>query len=120
MTRVILAAPQGWPQNHPPKSTTMFTALVAYLAQFEAACPEHDWQGWHIRPVASGNNRLFRAIRVADDWAVKFFIRDERDRARREFDALSLMAPAEPGLAPLPIHLDHDRHAQAVVVQTWI
>ena len=61
----MLAAAQGWPQNHPLKST-MFTALVAYLAQFEAACPEHEWQDWHIRPVASGNNRLFRATRDAD------------------------------------------------------
>jgi aminoglycoside phosphotransferase (APT) family kinase protein len=98
----------------------MFTALVAHLAQFEAACPEHEWQDWHISPIASGNNRLFRATRDADDWAVKFMIRDDRDRARREFDALSLMERGAPGLAPRPLYLDLDSYSQSVVVQTWL
>ncbi len=84
-----------------------------------AESAEHTWQGWQVRAMRSGNNRLWRVTRGTDDWVVKLTIRDERDRARREFDALSLMAQAAPGSAPDPIYLDPDTYAQGVVVQAW-
>lgn len=100
--------------------------LLAHLAgAAETADPPAPdawhWQGWHIRPVSGGmNNRLLRATGPAGDFAIKFTIRDERDRAGREWTALSLLAQAAPGLAPRPVLLDRHSHPQPVIVQEWL
>ena len=51
---------------------------------------------------------------------VKFTIRDDHDRAGREYAALSAMRGVWPTLAPEPVLLDRDSYAQPVVVQTQI
>src|SRR5262245_16109768 len=94
--------------------------LVEELARPQAPYPDYEWQGWDIRPIASGNNRLFRATRDDYDWAIKFMIRDPRNRAQREFSALTLIDRLGTQVGPRPLYLDQDRYQQAVVVQTWI
>ena len=98
----------------------MDTAILDYLAGLHPPYLEHTWQRWLVRPVNSGNNRLYRVTRGPDDWAIKFTIRDDRDRARREFDALSLLENLGASVAPRPVYLDLDRYEQSVVVQTWL
>jgi hypothetical protein len=75
-------------------------AIVDYLAGLRSPAVEHVWNEWCVRPVASGNNRLYRVTHGAGDWAAKFTIRDERERARREFSArrlgLALSLPKTP------------------------
>jgi thiamine kinase-like enzyme len=95
-------------------------ALIEQLAGLQSPYSDYEWQGWHIRPIASGNNLLFRARRDSDDWAVKFLIRDQRNRAQREFCALSLIDGLSSRVGPRPVYVDHDRYHHAVVVQTWI
>ena len=94
--------------------------LIEQLASQAAPYQEYEWQGWHIRPIASGNNLLFRARRAGDDWAVKLMIRDQRNRAQREFGALALIAGLGSPVGPRPVFTDLDRYQHAVVVQTWI
>src|SRR5713226_9705675 len=94
--------------------------LLDYLAGAQPLSTEHNWQQWRIRPAPSGNNRLFRASCPGADWVVKFAIRDDRDRARREFNALTLLEHCAPGVAPQPIYCDPKRYEQPVVVQTWV
>ena len=52
-----------------------------------------QWQDWHIHPVSGGmNGRVFRASGLADDVSVEFVVRDQRDRAGREWAALTMLA----------------------------
>jgi aminoglycoside phosphotransferase (APT) family kinase protein len=94
--------------------------LVDYLAGGELREGEHAWQGWQIRPIRSGNNRLYRATGPGGDWAVKLTIRDDRDRARREFNSLTLLDRLGAAVAPRPIFCDPDHAGQPAVVQTWV
>src|SRR5262245_13542908 len=96
------------------------TALIEQLACLQAPYSEYDWQEWRIRPIASGNNLFFRASRAGDNWAVKFMIRDQRNRAQREFSALSLLNDLGLPIGPRPVYVDHDNYPHAVVVQTWV
>ena len=76
-----------------------------------------QWQDWTIVRIDGGmNNRLFRATGPTGDVAVKFTIRDARDRAGREWAALEFLAENSADLAPLPLLLDRDRHAHQVIV----
>ncbi len=94
-------------------------ALLDYLAGSDR--PEEIWHGWHIGQVTGGaNNLLFRACGDSGDFAIKFTIRDERDRANREYGALCALKEAGGALAPEPILLDTDSYPQPVVVQTWL
>jgi aminoglycoside phosphotransferase (APT) family kinase protein len=47
-------------------------------------------------------------------------MRDERDRAGREYGALQALAQAGLDLAPKALLLDRDSYPQPVVVQTWL
>jgi hypothetical protein len=88
-----------------------------------ATVPHSDaeWRQWRIARVAGGaNNLLYRATDGQCDLAVKFTIRDERDRAGREYAALLALQRAGLALAPAPLYLDRDRYSQPVVVQTWL
>src|SRR3954469_9309531 len=97
-----------------------FLPLLDHLGR-SALPADGAWREWRITRVAgAGNNLLFRATSSTHDLAIKFTIRDARDRAGREYT--SLLAPQRGGLpiAPAPLWLDRDRYAQPVVVQTWL
>jgi aminoglycoside phosphotransferase (APT) family kinase protein len=79
------------------------------------------WKDWHITPVAGGqNNLLYRATYPLGDLSIKFTVRDERDRAGREYGALLALHQAGLPIAPRPILLDRTSYPQPVVVQTWL
>lgn len=93
--------------------------LLDHLAV--APADRGDWAGWRLARVAGGaNNLVYRATGEAADLAIKFTIRDERDRAGREFTALSVLWDAGLRLAPRPLLLERERYAQPVVVQSWL
>ena len=99
---------------------TPFLALLDHLGT-TAPADNGEWRDWHIIRVAgAGNNLLFRATGVAHDLAIKFTIRDQRDRAGREYAALLALRQAGLMIAPQPLWLDRDRYAQPVVVQSWL
>ena len=59
----------------------IFLPLLQYL---EAVVPAsaHVWAEWTITPITGGaNNLLYRVTNGQDDYAVKFTVRDERNRA---------------------------------------
>ncbi len=95
-------------------------ALIEQLAHLPAPYVAHEWRGWQIRPIISGNNLLFRATRDHADLAIKLMIRDDRNRAQREFSALTLLESLGSPVAPRPIFLDLDSYKHAVVAQTWV
>jgi hypothetical protein len=93
--------------------------LVDYLAAGGAQAGE--WRGWRITRVAgAGNNLLYRATGDRHDLAIKFTIRDDRDRAGREYHALLALEQVGLAIAPAPLWLERERYAQPVVVQTWL
>jgi aminoglycoside phosphotransferase (APT) family kinase protein len=85
-----------------------------------------EWRGWRITRIGGGwCNLLYRAIAadssgVSCDVAVKFTMRDGRDRAGHEFGALRALREAGLDLAPRALLLDRESYAQPVVVQTWL
>jgi thiamine kinase-like enzyme len=98
-------------------------SLIALLDHVAAAgpCADQVWRDWQIMRVAgAGNNLLYRATRDRLDLAIKFTIRDERDRAGREYAALLALQQAGLEIAPAPLWLDRERYAQPVVVQSWL
>jgi thiamine kinase-like enzyme len=96
------------------------TALIERLVYLPTPYVAHEWRGWRISPVTSGNNLLFRATRDSADLAIKLMIRDERNRAQRECSALTLLESLGSPVAPKPIFLDLDSYKHAVVAQTWV
>ena len=98
----------------------MLRPLLDYLARAERRA-DGRWDIWRIANIDGGrNNRLYRASCDLGDLVVKFTIRDDRDRAGREFGALTALRQAGLELAPVPLLLDCDRYALPVVVQTWL
>jgi aminoglycoside phosphotransferase (APT) family kinase protein len=94
--------------------------LLDYLGN-GARPADGRWKDWHIAPVAGGqNNLLYRATYSLGDLSIKFTLRDERDRAGREYGALLALHQACLPIAPRPILLDRTSYPQPVVVQTWI
>jgi aminoglycoside phosphotransferase (APT) family kinase protein len=80
-----------------------------------------EWQAWQIRSIVGGaNNLLYRATSSHADLAIKFTIRDARDRAGREYAALCALERAHLNVAPKHVLLDRSSYPQPVVVQTWI
>jgi aminoglycoside phosphotransferase (APT) family kinase protein len=95
-------------------------ALLDHL-NADATVPSHTWREWSITPISGGaNNLLYRATSPSDDLAIKFTVRDDRDRAGREFAALSALHRAGLHIAPQAVWLDQHRYRQPVVVQTWL
>ncbi len=79
------------------------------------------WEGGRVTRIGGGwNNLLYRVTSCSGDLAVKFCIRDERDRAGREYQALLALRQAGLSVAPEPLLLDRERYAKPVVVQTWL
>jgi len=102
-------------QHKPP-----FLPLLDHLGR-SAPRADHDWRDWHVTRVAgAGNNLLYRATSATHDLAIKFTIRDERDRAGREYAALLALQQAGLAIAPQPLWLDRDSYTQPVVVQSWL
>ena len=94
--------------------------LLDYLARAERRA-DGKWNIWQITNINGGrNNRLYRASCTLGDLVVKFAIRDERDRAGREFGALTALRQAGLKIAPAPLLLDCERYPLPVVVQTWL
>lgn len=80
-----------------------------------------DWGQWQISPIAGGaNNRVYRASSEDHDLAIKFTIAGERDRAGREYAALTALRTAGLFVAPEAILLDRTTWSQPAVVQTWV
>jgi hypothetical protein len=94
-------------------------ALLAHLSVTNGEA--HRWRAWQIVPVAGGaNNRLQRATTTGADLAIKWMLRDERDRAGREYAALAALQSLGLDLAPSPLLLDRTSYPLPVVVQTWL
>jgi hypothetical protein len=103
-----------------PEREHLIRPLLDHLASGDHQTHE-QWQGWHIARITGGqNNLLYRASGPVGDLAVKFTMRDWRDRAGREYNALSALHQTGLSVAPQPILLDRYRYAQPVVVQTWL
>lgn len=96
-------------------------ALTDHLAAAGPAQKAWTWQSWQIERIEQGmNNRLFRVQGEGGEYAVKFTIRDRRDRAGREWWAMHGLQAAGLAVAPQPVLLVRHRHAQPVVVQSWL
>jgi thiamine kinase-like enzyme len=83
---------------------------------------EIDYDYFACKKIGGGlNNIVYHCLSSYGDIAVKWTVRDERDRAGREFVALSLLQEQHPNmrLAPIPIFLERDRYPLPVVVQSW-
>jgi hypothetical protein len=69
-------------------SEKLLYPLLDYLAQGHRPA-DNRWQNWQISQISGGANNLpYRASSPDGDFAVKFTIRDRRDRAGREYGAL--------------------------------
>lgn len=104
----------------PGQAAAVLRPVLDYLANHS---PERksEWDGWRISRVAGGtNNLIYRATGPAGDLAVKFTLRDRRDRAGREYNALLALDQAGLEIAPRPLCLDRRSYPQPVVVQTWM
>lgn len=87
-------------------------------AQPDATFAWHDWTADRI--TGGGNNLLYRADRGGDSFAVKFTTPGPRERAEREYDALTLLERHGHRLAPAPILFDRQAYRWPVVVQRWV
>ena len=84
--------------------------LLDHLAHVERPS-EQQWRTWSIGQVHGGaNNLLFRATRDDVDLAVKFTLRDARNRAGREFAALHALRQLVVAVAPEPVCLEQQRY----------
>jgi hypothetical protein len=102
----------------------LFHPLLRHLSNhlLDEAYPLNSyWQRWQIRRILGGaNNLLYWVAGQPGEFAVKFTIRDARDRAGREYQTLLALHQQGLNIAPLPILLDRDNFTQPVVVQTWL
>lgn len=99
---------------------TMLRPVLVHLARSRPVAPEL-WQDWGLSRVVGGaNNLLYRVTGDAGDFAVKFCIRDSRDRAGREYNALCVLAQAGLSIAPEPVLLDQQSYPAPLVVQSWL
>lgn len=112
-------APPSLPRQGRELGGEGIVSLLDYLAADRP--DEHEWRGWRVARVGGGmNNLLFRATRGERDLAIKWTIRDERDRAGREYAALAALREAGLEIAPAPLLIERDRYPQPVVVQSWL
>ena len=79
------------------------------------------WNDSTIARIDGGaNNLLYRVLHEGNDIACKFTIRDKRNRARREYAALSAIQARGVDISPSALWLDETSYSQPVVLQTWI
>ncbi len=82
---------------------------------------QETWNDSTIESIDGGvNNLVYRVKHKGYDFACKFTIRDERNRARREFVALRALREEGLEIAPAALWLDENTYSQPVVLQTWI
>jgi Ser/Thr protein kinase RdoA (MazF antagonist) len=94
--------------------------LLARLSQPDLPS-DLAWRDWRIQRIGGGrNNLLYHANGPGGDFAVKFTIRDKRDRAGREYAGLRALRAAGLAIAPEPVLLDRKSYSQPVIVQTWL
>lgn len=106
--------------NLPPEHEQQLRLLCDHLDNPDQQ-NDDSWQDWQItRPDGGANNQLFRVKYAFGDFVIKFTIQDERNRAEREFQALSAIKQAGLKISPLPVFLDKTSYRQPVMVQTWI
>ncbi len=97
-----------------------FLPLLHHLNTTPISTPA-QWQDWHLTPILGGaNNLLYRATRGEEDYAIKFTVRDSRNRAGREYAALRALEQAGLNIAPRAVWFAPDQFRQPVVVQTWL
>jgi aminoglycoside phosphotransferase (APT) family kinase protein len=103
--------------------------LAPLLDYFAVTLPETttSWERWQIAPIRGGaNNLLYHVCRddehgdYGDPLAVKFCIRDARDRAGREYAALLALQQAGLAIAPRPVLLEQTAYPHPLIVQTWL
>ncbi|MBX3081298.1 MAG: aminoglycoside phosphotransferase family protein [Anaerolineae bacterium] len=98
----------------------MLRTLLDHLADRKPTQADQQ-AGYCIQPLVGGhNNLLYRATNHDHDLVVKFTIRDTRDRAGREFEALTALQEAGLSIAPVPIYMDRDGYALPVIVQSYL
>jgi thiamine kinase-like enzyme len=108
---------ERWPQR---ERGQLLRPLVDYLAKCDLL-DGVEWRDWQITRITGGrNNLLYRAFGPGGDLVIKFTVRDERDRAGREYGALAALCQAGLSIAPEPIQLDRANYDQPVVVQSWL
>lgn len=79
------------------------------------------WNDSVITRIDGGtNNLLYRILHEGNDYACKFTIKDERNRAKREYNALRIMEERRLKICPLGLWLDEKSYSLPVVLQTWI
>lgn len=104
----------------PDERGALLHPLLTFLDQDKPA-EGMAWHDWQVVPVAGGaNNRLYWASHPLGAVAIKFTIRDDLDRAGREFLVLSTLALLDTTIAPHALWLDHSSYSYPVVVQTWM
>ena len=97
-----------------------FYPLLNYLTHQKPLTPI-NWQNWYINRIADGaNNLVYRVRDNTVDLAVKFTIKDSRNRASREYHALLALQQAKLAIAPKPILLDLNTYQQPIIIQTWL
>ena len=99
-------------------------AAPAVAAQLDdAANPPISWTGadtWSIsRATGSLNNRIYRATASSADLAIKLTLRDQYQRATREYHSLRVLERAGLPVGPRALLLEQDGYATPVVVLTW-
>ncbi|MDQ6693059.1 MAG: aminoglycoside phosphotransferase family protein [Chloroflexota bacterium] len=101
-------------------------ALLSHLTSEKPAGekedePEHEWQGWLIKPVGGFHTHpVFHARCHESALAVKFVASGSRDGAGREYESLLVLQKAGLDIAPEPLLLDRDSYTSPVVVTTWL
>ncbi|MEM8863506.1 MAG: aminoglycoside phosphotransferase family protein [Chloroflexota bacterium] len=105
-------------------STNKFPdSLLNILKHLDESPPteKETWEGAIIEKIGGGrNNLIYRVQQEGHDVAVKFTIKDERDRARREYVALSALHAAGIDTTPQALWLDESSYQQPVVIQSWL
>lgn len=102
----------------------MFTAALKAVG--EAYRQDKDTgslDGWFVRRIRSGmNNALYRVDGKGQSFACKLCVADERRRAYREYEALSLLARAGVDVAPKPLGLDESETLAPypAVIYDWL
>ncbi len=75
-----------------------------------------------MRVNGGANNAMYRVRSSGGDFAAKLCVNDERNRARREFNALTLLRRAKLNIAPEPMALDESCESVPfpVTIYQWI
>lgn len=103
-------------------SNPMHELLTQIAHAYQNQQDEIAASGWHITRVTNGMNGIVYHAQADDgrDFAVKISKRDDRDRAGREFKALTALRELD--VAPQPIALVHEPQDLPgdVTISTWL